>query len=233
MQSHSLRKPRFSASSPRGRLSGQALIESCLAIAIICLIFFGLLQVSQLFAAREVLFHAAARGARAKTVGFNRFMVSKSARVAAIPNSGRMVTPEYVNNDEQLRNMVATMRAGELWDATLRNWDDDLGDLTPSSQQGGIERARIPDYLGSHNWATARHILDYQYWEPGEPNGIDLSLSSGGTSNSLLHVSVRQRYPMWVPMHRTFYAPDDDAVSLEGVCSIEKHYDLYIDDYGW
>ncbi len=214
-------------------MCGQALIESCLAIALICLIFFGLLQISQLFAAREVLFHSAARAARAKTVGFNRFMVSKSARVAAIPNSGHMITPDYERGDQQLQTMIETMRAGELWDATLTGRHNEMGDVTPSSRQAGIERARIPNYLASHNWATARNILDYEYWEAGEPNGIHLSLPSGGTSNSLLSVSVRQRYPMWVPLHRVFYAPDDDAVTIEGISSIEKHYDLYINDYDW
>ena len=53
----------------------------------ICVIFMGIFQVSQLAVAREVLHHAAARGARARSVGFNAFMVQKSVRVAAIPNA--------------------------------------------------------------------------------------------------------------------------------------------------
>ncbi|MEI6165884.1 MAG: TadE family protein [bacterium] len=74
---------------------GQALIESCMVIAIICLIFFGIFQISQLFAAQEVLDYAAGRGARAITVGFNRFMVEKTVRVGAIANAGRLVNPAY------------------------------------------------------------------------------------------------------------------------------------------
>ncbi len=74
---------------------GQALIESCLVIAVVCLIFFGLFQISQLFAAQEVLDYAAGRGARAITVGFNRFMVQKTVRVGAIANAGRMINPAY------------------------------------------------------------------------------------------------------------------------------------------
>lgn len=73
--------------------SGQALIESCLVLIFVCIIFFGLFQVSQLLVAREVLDYAAGRGARAKTVGFNRFMVFKTVRVGAIPNAGRMLNP--------------------------------------------------------------------------------------------------------------------------------------------
>ncbi len=75
--------------------SGQALIESCLVIAFVCLIFFGIFQISQLFAAQEVLDYAAGRGARAITVGFNHFMVDKTVRVGAIANAGRMINPSY------------------------------------------------------------------------------------------------------------------------------------------
>lgn len=75
--------------------AGQTLIESVLVIALICLIFFGLFEVSQLFAHKEVLDYAAGRGARAKTVGFNQFMVFKTVRVGAIPNAGRLISPGY------------------------------------------------------------------------------------------------------------------------------------------
>lgn len=79
---------------PRRR-EGQALIESCLVVAMVCVLFFGIFQVSQLFAAQEVLSYAAGRAARARTVGFNRFMVFKTIRVGTIPNAGRLVNPLY------------------------------------------------------------------------------------------------------------------------------------------
>ena len=58
-----------------------------------CLVLFGLFEISQLFAAQEILDYAAARGARAETVGFNSFMVEKIVRVGAIPNAGRLINP--------------------------------------------------------------------------------------------------------------------------------------------
>jgi len=61
---------------------GASLIEACLALAIICLVFLGMFQVSRVLAARDTLNHAAARAARARTVGFNRWMVLKVAQVA-------------------------------------------------------------------------------------------------------------------------------------------------------
>jgi hypothetical protein len=64
-------------------------------MVIICLAFFGVFQISQLFAAQEVLHYAAGRGARAKAVGFNRFMVFKTIRVGAIPNAGQLLNPAH------------------------------------------------------------------------------------------------------------------------------------------
>ena len=86
----------MSSLEPGGsRRSGQALIESCLVVALICLIFFGVFQLSQLFASQEVLDYAAGRGARARTVGFNHFMVLKTVLVGAIPNAGKLLNPAH------------------------------------------------------------------------------------------------------------------------------------------
>ena len=74
--------------------SGQSLIESCIVIMILCLLFMGIFQVSQLFMAQEVLNFAASRGARAKTVGFNEFMVFKTLRIGTIATASLMISPE-------------------------------------------------------------------------------------------------------------------------------------------
>jgi len=76
---------------------GQALIESCIVIGLICLLLMGLFQLAQLFMAREILDYAAGRGARAKAVGFNDFMVDKIVRIGAIANAGIMTFPEQLD----------------------------------------------------------------------------------------------------------------------------------------
>ena len=73
---------------------GQSLIESCIVIGILCLLLMGIFQVSQLFMAREILHYAAGRGARAKVVGFNDFMVFKTVRVGTIATAGQITFPE-------------------------------------------------------------------------------------------------------------------------------------------
>ncbi len=89
---------------------GQALIESCLIVAAICLILMGLFQVSQLFAAREIMAYAAARGARARAVGFNDFMARKTARVASIPNAGHMTVPARTGGGPLMQREIERAR---------------------------------------------------------------------------------------------------------------------------
>jgi len=204
--------------------SGQSLIESCLAILLLCLIFAGCLQISRLLAAREILDHAAARGARAKTVGFNRWMVTKCVRVATIPNAGRLAEPEFENVSPLLREAVATMRPGALWSWVVNFW--------PASEQFNLERARIPEYLASPNSSRAHTTLDYSDWESVGHSTIDM-FSPDPEVAPLLRVSVSQEYPLTnsLSVHRAFYAAD--TVRLVGTNFLENHYTLYLDDRYW
>ncbi len=74
--------------------SGQAMLETVLAVLCISAIFLFLLHLSQVAMTRTLVDHAAARAARARTVGFNDFMCLKSARVAVIPVAGERLWPE-------------------------------------------------------------------------------------------------------------------------------------------
>jgi len=203
----------------RRRRSGQSLLESCLAIGLICLIFMGLIQLSQTLAAYDVLHHAAARGSRCKTVGFNEWMVTKCVNVAAIPVSGRLETPEFENVDPQLREMVASLPPGELWDEVLR-------EAEPTSEQVALELSRIPDYLYSDNHARASHILNYVGWDT-----LGRTVHMSGNT---VQVRTRMDYDLTTlwgdTMHRAFY--NDDSVPLHGESTIENHYPLYLVDLG-
>lgn len=73
------------------RRRGQAMVESIIVLLVLCLLLFAFLQAAISMGGREILHHAAARAARARSVGFNSWMAEKSARVAAIPVSGRFL----------------------------------------------------------------------------------------------------------------------------------------------
>lgn len=210
---------------PRNRFAlvgrrGQSLIEACLAIVLVCLVFCGVFQVSQLFAAKEFLDYSASRAARAKTVGFNGFMVFKCGKVGCIPNSGVMTEPAYTNIDDVLRDKIDTSTPGGLWDWVL-------GEAAPVSEQYDIERVRIPEFLASPTYPSAYATLNYEDW-----GSVVIGVTTiGGPSGTVLQATARQDYPLRVPMHGSFYADDD--VELEGRAYLEKHYSLYLDDMEW
>ncbi len=205
------------------RRRGQSLIESCFAIALIGFLLLGALQLSQWLAATEVLHHAASRGARAKTVGFNRWMVNKAVDVATIPNAGRMITPPFENQHPQLRALLENAPPGQAWDYALAT--------TPGSPQYALERGRIPEYMAAENRARARFILDYAEWDTVSVQVYETDASGDGTGAQTLHVRARQDYRLWVPMHRAFYGAD--RVTLTADTWIENHYPLYLEDRDW
>jgi hypothetical protein len=210
--------------------AGQSMIETCLAVMMIGVIFAGLVQVSQIFAASEVLQHAALCAARAKTVGFNAWMVKKSMLAAAIPNSGKMLVPDYQNVNGVLENDAKTGRpgsSGAIWDYALR--------ASPSSSQSAIEQARIPSYLASADQGQANAELNYADWDDSSQNKI-ISVIDGETLGasggaSVIHVNLSQDYPLWTYWHESFYA--SDTIKLSADSYLENHYPLYIDDKGW
>jgi len=168
------------------------LIESCIVVALVCLTFFGVFQLSQLFAAQEVLDYAAGRGARARTVGFNYFMIEKTIRVGAIPNAGRLVNPVPSGG--------------------------------PSGQYA-MESARIPLYLAGENEGRLRAILDYDAW------GTIIFGASSSLGDGTLRQDIQQEVSLTNnPFHRAFYA--SDTITLNGDCTLDEHYTLYMDDAG-
>jgi len=208
---------------PRGTptaKSGQALVESCLVIALLCVVFFGVFQVSQLYMARDVADYAAARGARAKAVGFNRFMVFKTVRVGSIPNAGLMLRPGY-SRGGGLAQYWAEQPTSNLWNRALRA-------QTPGSPQFDVERARIPHYLGAEYRGRLRQILDYEEW-----SGTNTITHTVWETPPLpmIQVAVRHDYPLRIPFHRAFYGAD--RMELRGTAKFGGHYAEYVTDEGW
>ncbi|MDD4101619.1 MAG: hypothetical protein PHU80_03190 [Kiritimatiellae bacterium] len=211
---------------PAHNCGGQAMVESVFVIGLACLAFFALFQYADLFTAKVVLSHAAARAARARSVGFNRWMVEKSARVAAIPASGRRLVPASAGPSAALA--VFRRRPGETWDAALRH--------NFRSQTVAMEAGRVPDYMDSLNSPTSNHILDYELWDALSVD-ISESLNIDGAAPARLDVTVRQRHPLLISLARLAEGELGDAggdrLSLESSFHIESHYPLYMEDMNW
>ncbi len=191
------------------RKSGQAMLESCLVIALLAFVLFGLLQVARLSVARETMDYAAVAAARARTVGFNDFMIQKVVRVANIPNAGRMETPTLVRDTG---GAWGDLTPGVAWDTALR--------ATPGSPQYELERSRIPLYLAAENGGQLQAILEYEDWD-------DLHHNVGTPADQMIEVRTRQDIPITLPFHRAFYAADE--ITMKGEATLEDHASLYLE----
>ena len=211
-----------------GRSEGQAMLESLLVILVASFLLFTLLELARDFAGHEVRRHAASGAARARTVGFNKWMCTKVMRVAAIPNAGKMLEPAYEDfPDEELHAALESKSPTELWDWAL-------------TAEGGTDRAemessRIPNYLASEHEGVAGGILDYEGWKDLQADG--LGGSSSALSPKTIEVNVRQRVPLdimvralcdWVGL-----VFNRDYLVLGGDGRIENHASLYMEDKGY
>ena len=74
------------------RRSGQAMVESVIALIIILLVFLALFNLSDFTRAKLLVENAAVKCARARAVGYNDFMLRKIARLATMPVAGECLT---------------------------------------------------------------------------------------------------------------------------------------------
>lgn len=211
------------------RNSGQAMIESVFVIILACFCFLALFQYANLFAAKAVLAHAATRAARTRAVGFNHWMVTKSARVAAIPACGKRITPEFAGVDQAITDALSLNRVGDIWDLALSS-----STRSPGTQ---LEVARLPDYMDSVNDPSADSILDYELWDTLSVD-IQEQANLDGLSATRLCVTVRQPYPLLTSLAPMAQGElqnvrEGESMNLEGFYTIESHYPLYIEDENW
>jgi len=200
--------------------SGQAILETFIAVLLLCLVLFGILQVLLVYNARTLAHHAAARTARARSVGLNEWMQEKVMRVASIPASGRMT---HALDFQALPSLDGGRGLlGERIDRAIN-----MRNPLPPSAQTMAELEAISLYMTVRTRAAAGHILSYEAWEEGRlgwRHWLD---------NRLVYVSVWNRYPLEMPFHRLFYAPWDDAVTVSGEAAGIEHHELYLDGLGW
>ena len=111
--------------------SGQAMIETVLAVLVISFLFFALFRLSHMLTGKILLEHAAMRVARARAVGFNEFMCVKTARVAVMPVAGERLKPDKGDergdmSESALARMYMRTPDGSYADGLLRyeNWKD-------------------------------------------------------------------------------------------------------------
>lgn len=195
-----------------GRRSGQAILESCIVVALMSLILFGLIEIARLFMGREVLHYAATVGARAHAVGFNDFMIFKTVRVATIPVAGKLTHPTLGTVNPAVAQFQGR-DPGDQWDAAVRA-------RPTSTQYDLLEASRIPLYLGAEDYGQLSPILNYEDWDQQRLSSVD-------DGSSLVNTSVRQDVQLKFAFHRAFWGADE--ITEAGNVTMDSHYQLYLD----
>lgn len=205
--------------------AGAALIESCLAIIMLCLILFGILQVSYLVAAKDVISFSAFAACRAATVGMKEDFVNRVVRTTSLPMAGPMLNNQYI-----VRNPGSSVSEGKIWDQALL--------ATPSSDQYWMEQYAIPYYLGAGDTAEMTGILNYYNWV----NMGTLITSSTRYTQGSVEVAVSQNVPIAFPFARAFYRGNMGTMTrqdgthtvprspITAQLTVENHSTLYLTD---
>lgn len=198
------------------------MVESIIAVFFILLLFLLLYQFADAMTAKIVLSHSAARAARARAVGFNDFMVRKTALSATIPVSGKRIIP----TDAELGGL--TGEAAFKYDLEYTGAIIDLGmQMGAGDALASVEIARIPRYLAAYDGAEARGVLDYELWDR-----TDVDVSDGGQT---ITARVRHSRPTIADFSDIEGGSLENGygeVEVEGEYKIESHYPLYLDDAG-
>lgn len=192
--------------------SGQAILESFGIMMLLCLILFGIVQLVLMYTAREINQYAADASVRARTVGFNRFMVYKVNRVASIANAGQMRAPSRMpfGNADAWHEMTA----GQSFFTSIRS--------NPRSRQfAEIEQFSIPLYLGADHVGQLPGILDYEDWQR-----ISGPIYTGAPGYTV-GVQVHHNYPLRMPLYRAFSSRDH--IRLRAEARLADHAYLYLE----
>lgn len=182
------------------RKEGAAIVESCLAIIMLCLILFGLLQVSYVIMAKDVISYSALASARALAVGMSEEFVERVAHVTTIPTAG----PAYSTGgmyDDSLSTGGKTL--GEIWDAAVSS--------SPASRQYWYEDEMIPYYLGADDESMLDGVLNYFYWVTSES---EVAAESSEAGDEYAEVTVSQNVPLSYPFAAVFFFNNDYATVL-------------------
>jgi len=205
--------------------AGAALVESCLAIIMLCLILFGILQVSYLVAAKDVISFSAFAACRSATVGMKEEFVNRVVRTTSIPMAGPMVNSPFVVSGTEGGRLN-----GQSWDAALQ--------ATPSSDQYWLEYYAIPYYLGAADESELTVLLNYYNWL----NMGTLITSTAQYTEDSVKVDVIQNVPLSFPFARAFYRANMGTMTrqdgthsvprspITASLTVENHSALYLTD---
>jgi hypothetical protein len=175
------------------RKQGSSLVETCIVIALLCLILFGLFQVSYVVSSRNIISYSAMVAARAAAVGLDEEMVQTVLHYTTIPTAGPMVHPDQ---KAFRRSRPDGETVGEQWDNAL------AGDEEVRSEIGAYEAAMVEEF---HRRDYPLAVLNYANWSPEGEVRIVSDFDESDYDEEILEVTVSQKLPLTYPFARVFF----------------------------
>ena len=126
------------------------MVESTIALFFVLVIFLFMVDLLQVMKAKILVEYAAAKCARARSVGYNDFMLTKIARLATMPAAGKCKTRDeegvVISRSAATHKMGAYLNSGyetqakqildfEFWDDTFVSIISDSSDIEVSVSQ--------------------------------------------------------------------------------------------------
>jgi len=170
------------------------MIETTIVLFMLCIIFFLVFDYARLLNCRTVLEYAATRCARARAVGFNDFMVLKTARLGAMSVSGKCLTqfddddPDAQPTTSMLVNRMGSYLQTASYAETFGILDFEL--WQPSKL--GWSCVESSDGIAMHVWQKQPvfRILNPQGADDGDDDIVEVTLHG--------NAKIESHYPFYL-----------------------------------
>lgn len=135
------------------------MIESLIVMLLLCLIFFGLLQAVHIAVTQMVTDYSAACTVRSSVVGFTDRLLVRSARIASIASSGKLIYPDHADPSPMIqfeyeRDLIPRYLSGEVWYLTYEHMPLMHADVRSSGSN--MRRAEVE---------FSKYPINFPFWE--------------------------------------------------------------------
>ena len=188
---------------------GAAILESFLAMILLGLILFGILQLFQLALADMITDYAAFRGARSAAVGFSDFYAIREALIKAAPASGAMITPNLGNNSLELKKSL------------LRDY------------MTGNAYVEYANWVGEDRFHTNYHCPHYGELMLGgcsichQGKKPYVSASANGFDQTMHFQFEFRHYPLNIPLHD--WITGRDSIDISSEAELTNHSSAFLE----
>ncbi len=229
-------KPDGSGCRKQHLQQGASIVEGVIAILLICLILFGLLQVFLLYTAQEFTDYAAFRTARSLSVGFNDSLAKVEARTRAIPVSGKILEPPELSASF----FEETFGKGSTFTTSDYRQNNDVYDYYYRLRRAILHYMEGYRYLECEYWFSGRGSSG----SSGGSVSTNVTHNNGNNNDNIsdytsLTATFRRRnesvsaevkfekYPMRLPFAKAFVP--ERLLDISSTVDLKNHSNLYLE----